>query len=408
MSYELYIARRFLSSRHRTGFISFITFIAMLGVAIGTAVLIIALAVITGFERKLEETLVGFSSHIQIQGFQNQPLGDYAGTLRTILAHDGVVSAVPFVQREGMIRSREGFEGVLLKGIDSESGQAAGLIGDYLREGSFDLTDVEPNRGGIIIGAKLARQLKADIGDRVTVFALEQSEGTVIGFARAAQFIVMGLYETGMAEYDDIYVFVSLSAAQRMLRMGDSVSGYDVMVGSTNQIREISESLFVSLGYPHYPRTMYQMYRHLFTWIELQKKPIPLILGLIILVASVNSIGTMLMLVMEKTAQIGTVRALGATKASIGRIFVYNGMIVGAAGVAAGNLLGFILSFLQYYFQLISIPGEIYYMNYVPVALVPAHYIAVSAIALLLCFICTLVPARLAGRLDPIKTIRFA
>jgi len=406
MAFESFIARRYLSSRHRTGFISFITFIAILGVAIGTTVLIVALAIITGFERKLEETLVGFSSHIQVTGFQNQPLRNYESTIQTLQTTDGVTRVTPFIQREGMMRSREGFEGVLIKGVYET--QESILMRDYVVTGSFDLSEQETNRGGIVIGEQLARRLAVDIGDLVTLFALEQAEGTMIGFARAAQFIVTGLYETGMAEYDDIYVFVELPATQRMLRMDGLVSGFDVMVGDINRISEISEKFTATLGYPHYPRTMYQMYRHLFTWIELQKKPIPLILGLIILVASVNIIGTMLMLVMEKTNQIGTLKALGMTSRSIGKVFVIDGMIVGVIGVILGTIAGFILSFIQYHYQIISLPGDIYYMNYVPIAIEPGHYIIVSAVALAMCFICSIVPATLAGRLDPVKTIRFA
>jgi lipoprotein-releasing system permease protein len=406
MTQESFIARRYLSSRQRTGFLSFITFIAILGVTIGTAVLIVALAIITGFERKLEETLVGFSSHIQVTGFQNQPLDNIEETIEKIKSKGDIESVTPFIQREGMIRTREGFEGILMKGIDEY--EDAYLIGNYIISGSFDLSEQEPNRGGIILGEKLARQLAVDTGDRITIFALEQSEESFIGLARAAQFIITGIYITGMAEYDDIYVFVSLSAAQRMLRLGNKVSGYDIMVKNIERINEISESLFISLGYPHYPRTMYQMYRHLFTWIELQKKPIPLILGLIILVASVNIIGTMLMLVMEKTNQIGILKALGMTRSRIGRIFIIDGMIIGSIGVLIGNALGFILCFLQYTYKIISIPGEIYYMHYVPIAIVPFQYFLVSFMALMMCFICALIPAYLAGRLDPIRTIRFA
>ncbi len=406
MAYEFFIARRYLSSRHRTGFISFITFIAILGVAIGTTVLIVSLSIITGFENKLEGTLVGFSSHIQVTGFQNQPLRDYEHTFNTLRATEGIKAVTPFIQREGMIRSQEGFEGILMKGLEADSDKT--LIKDYIIAGSFELSEQEPNRGGIIIGEKLARLLVVEPGDRVTIFALEQAEGTVIGFARAAQFIVTGIYETGMAEYDDIYVFVSLSAAQRMLRMDMAVTGYDIMVYDVGRINDISEGVLDVLRYPHYPRTMYQMYRHLFTWIELQKKPIPLILGLIILVASVNIIGTMLMLVMEKTRQIGTLKALGMTHGSIGKIFIIDGMIIGGIGIIIGNLFGFMLCYIQYSFKIISLPGEIYYMNYVPIALEPLHYLIVSVVALLMCFICTFVPAHLASRLDPVKAIRFA
>jgi lipoprotein-releasing system permease protein len=406
MAFESFIARRYLSSRHRTGFISFITGIAILGIAIGTTVLIVALAIITGFERKLEETLIGFSSHIQITGFQNQLLPDFRETAETISRQEGVRRVSPFIQREGMIRSREGFEGILLKGVDSEP--EATTLKDYIVAGSLDLSELEPNRSGIIIGKKLARLLVVEPGDLVTIFALEQAEGTVIGFARAAQFIVTGLYETGMAEYDDIFVFVSLPAAQRMLRMDMTVTGFDIMVDDVGKIGDIAESLIGTLRYPHYPRTMYQMYRHLFTWIELQKKPIPLILGLIILVASVNIIGSLLMLVMEKTRQIGILKALGMTYRSIEKIFVFDGMIIGVIGIFIGNVFGFILCYVQYTYRVISIPGEIYYMNYVPISIEPLHYLIVSMVALLMCFICTTIPARLAGQLDPVKTIRFA
>ncbi len=406
MNFESFVARRYLSSRHRSGFVSFITLIAISGVAIGTTVLIIALAIITGFEQQLRDTLVGFSSHIQIQAFQNQELRNYHDNFETLRNIDGISGASPFIQREGMIRVRRSVEGILIKGIDPALDVSS--LSRFIRQGEMDLGEQEPNRPGIIVGSKLARRMQASIGDLVTLFALEQAEGTEIGFARAAQFIVTGIYETGMSEYDDIYVFIHLSSAQRMLRMEQAVTGYDVMVNDPSMIESLSEKIFLTLGYPHYPRTMYQMYRNLFTWIELQKKPIPLILGLIILVASVNIIGTMLMLVMEKTRQIGVMKALGAAPSEIGRIFVYDGMIIGIIGTAIGNVLGFTLSFIQYHYQIISIPGDIYYMNFIPIAIEPAHYLVVSVIALLMSFLCTLIPSRLAGRLDPIRTIRFA
>jgi lipoprotein-releasing system permease protein len=406
MKFHPFVARRYLSPRHRSGFVSFITLIAILGVMIGTTVLIVALAIITGFERELQEKLIGFTSHIQIQSFQNQELYQYKETYEKILSTEGVRSASPFIQREGMVRARRNVEGVLIKGIDPETDVSA--VRTYVREGSFDLGEQESNRPGIIIGTKLARKLQIGLGDPTTLFALEQSEGPGIGFARASQFIVTGIYETGMAEYDDIYVFVALHEAQSMLRMDNAVSGYDVMVTNPAGVQDISEKLFLSLGYPHYPRTMYQLYRNLFTWMELQKKPIPIILGLIILVASVNIIGTMLMLVMEKTKQIGALKALGATNGDIGRIFVYDGMIIGIIGTLMGNILGFFVCFIQFQYRPISIPGDIYYMNFVPIAIEPFHYVIVSVVALLMSFLCTLIPARLAGNLDPIRTIRFA
>jgi lipoprotein-releasing system permease protein len=406
MKFHSFVAQRYLSPRHRSGFVSFITLIAILGVMIGTTVLIVALAIITGFERELREKLVGFTSHIQIQSFQNQELNEYRATYTKILATEGVRGVSPYIQREGMIRARRNVEGVLIKGIDPATDVSA--IREYIREGSFELKEEEPNRSGITIGLKLARKLQVDVGDLITLFALEQSDGPGVGFARASQFIIAGIYETGMAEYDDIYVFIALTDAQRMLRMENSVSGYDVMVSESTRIDEISEKLFLSLGYPHYPRTMYQLYRNLFTWMELQKKPIPIILGLIILVASVNIIGTMLMLVMEKTNQIGALKALGATNKAIGRIFVYDGMVIGIIGTLLGNILGFIVCFIQFQYRPISIPGDIYYMNFVPIAIEPIHYIIVSIVALVMSFFCTLIPAHLAGNLDPVKTIRFA
>lgn len=405
MAYPSFIARRYLRSRRNAGFFSFIAAIAILGVALGSAALIIALTVLGGFEREITEKVVGFTSHVQVLAFQNQPLHHSDRSMAMMRDSLPVIRSVsPFVFREALIRSREGVDGVLLKGIDP--------VGDnsttrrYIVAGSYDL---ERERGGspkLVVGRKLAVKLGLGVGDRATIFGIAGFPDD--GRARVMQFIVSGIYESGMSEYDDVYAFTDLSDAQSLFQMGDAVSGYDLLLSSVDSAASVADRVQDLLGYPHYGRTVFQTYRNLFSWIELQKKPIPIILGLIIIVATVNIIGTLLMMVLDKTREIGVLRSLGATKWGIMRIFLRQGLTIALLGTFLGNALAFALCYAQMQFRFFALPSDIYFMTSVPIFLRPGQFLLVSAVTIALCLLSSLVPARLAARLTPVTAIRFS
>lgn len=405
MSYASFIASRYLRAGRGKGFFTFISAISIIGVALGTAALIIALSVLGGFEKEITEKVIGFSSHVQVSGFQNQPLQDYLSTIPVIEQASPVIKAVqPYVAREALIRSSESVDGILLKGIDP--GRDISGVGKYIVDGAYFITREPGALPSIVIGRKLASKLALRIGDKAVVFGTGNTPD--LGPMRATQFRVTGIYESGMAEYDDVFAFTSLQDAQQLFQFGKGVSGYEVLVTDLDSVSVIADRLQDQLGYPHYARTVYQNYRNLFSWIELQKKPIPIVLGLIIIVATVNIIGTLLMMVLTKAREIGVLKSLGATRKGIVGIFLRQGVTIGIIGTLIGNLLAFILCFGEMKLRFLSLPSDIYFMSVVPILLRLEVFLIVSAISIVLCALCALIPAWLASRIDPIRTLRFA
>ncbi len=405
MQYTHFIASRYLRSRRNAGFFSFIAGISVLGVMLGTATLIIALSVLGGFEKEITEKVVGFTSHVQVIGFQNLPLRDYReNALRLSTCSPTVTAVIPYVAREALIRSRQGVDGILLKGLDGSKEELA--VRRYMVAGEFVLEQPQGATPGIVLGRKLAARLGVDVGDKVVVFGI----GRVLegGQGRVMAFRVTGLYESGMAEYDDVYAFAPLKEAQILFQVPDAVSGYDIQLSRADSAAAVAERVTDMLGYPHYARTVFESYRNLFSWIELQKKPIPIILGLIIIVATVNIIGTLLMMVLDKTREVGVLAAMGATRWGITLIFLRQGFFIALLGTALGNLLAFSVLFAQQQLHILSLPSDIYFMTSVPVLLRWEDFLLVSAITIVLCLLSALIPARLAARLNPVTAIRFS
>ncbi len=211
-----------------------------------------------------------------------------------------------------------------------------------------------------------------------------------------------------MSEYDDIYGYTNLKAASYLFDIPpNSVSGFDIMVHDLNQVENTANHLQKMLGYPYYPRTMYQMYRNLFAWIELQKKPIPVIMALIIIVATFNVIGTLLMIVLEKINAVGVLKTLGATRRGVAKIFLMQGAFIGAAGTLIGSALSYFLLEVQEKYNLIHIPGDVYFMNTVPVAIHLSDFFLIGGIAFTLSVLASYLPARAASGFDPLESVRF-
>jgi lipoprotein-releasing system permease protein len=403
VSASWFIAQRYFRSQRRTRFLSFITTIAVTGVAMGTAALILTVSILDGFEREIKSKVIDFSAHIQIQGYQNGLLAHPAESMDRLAKEIPNVAAVaPFVAREGMVQSRDGVDGILLKGI--APGGSGFAPARYVREGEF-LPGPAPTSARIVIGRKLAERLNARMGDRLVIYGLPRGELSLQ--PRAKQFTVTGVYESGMSEYDDVFAYTDLAAAQDLFQTGTSVTGYDLLVKDLAAVEESAREAEELLGYPHYARSVFALYRNLFSWVELQKELSPLLLSLIIVVAMVNIIGTLLMFVLEKMKAIGILKSLGAGPALIRRIFVLQGLAIGAVGIAAGNLLALGLGWVQLEFRVFALPADIYYMNSVPVVLNPVNFLLVSAVAFALCLVTTLLPSRAAAKMDPVNSLRF-
>ncbi len=411
MSYSYFIAKRLLQSKSRNRFVSFLTFFATAGLAIGTAALLITISILNGFQKQIMKNVSNFTSNIEIQGFERVPLMDYRSTINTIMAQANIGSVSPFVEHEAMIRVRRSrhvtspsTDGILLKGILPAYDNSE--LRREIVQGRYELNNVG-NMAPLLLGAKLARRLDIQIGDTVFVFGI-QGLPSPLNPPRVLSFVVTGIYETGMTEYDDIYGYTNLKDASYLFDMPvNSVSGYDIMVKNLAEVAVTADVLQRVLGYPFYPRTMYQLYRNLFAWIELQKKPIPIIIALIIIVATFNVIGTLLMIVLEKMNAVGVLKTLGATRRAITKIFLIKGAIIGASGTLFGAGLSLLILELQQRYNLIRIPGSVYFMNTVPVSVNLWDFALICSIAFCLSLLAAYLPARAASGFDPLEAVRF-
>lgn len=411
MGYPSFIARRLAQSKSHNRFVSFITLFAVIGLAIGTMALLITVSILNGFQKKITENVSNFTANIEIRGFENMPLPDYPSALKKIEATRNVKSASPFVSHEAMIRVHRTYrvdapstDGILLKGILSKYDNSD--LRNEIKLGGYDLSN-NGNMSPLIVGRALARKLDIVVGDTVFIFGIEGLPSP-LNPPKVLPFLVTGIYETGMSQYDDMYGYTNLKSASYLFDLPhNSVSGFDVMVKNLDTVGVTSHTLELALGYPYYPRTMYQMYRNLFAWIELQKKPIPIVIALIIIVAAINIVGTLLMIVIEKMNEVGILKTLGATRNAITRIFLIQGAFIGAAGTLIGSGLAYIMLEIQQQYGIIHIPGDVYFMDTVPVSIHVGDFLLIGGIAFFLSLLASYLPARTASGFDPLESVRF-
>lgn len=372
---------------------------------LGVSALIITISILNGFEKEIRDKVSGLVSHIQISSFTPDGLSDYKNAIETIKdSIRGVTGISPIIQKEAVIRFKSNVEGILLKGIITETDLSTAR--NRIVKGEFNLSDIDSTYSRLLIGDKLAKKMNIDTGTKLIVFGLNGIPSPV-NPPKIKQFIVSGIYETGLREFDDLIIYTNLKTAQRLFELNDNVTGIEMTLDSIDRVESVVAKIKKDIGYPYYPKSLFKIFRPIFTWVELQKAPTPIILGLIIIVATFNIVGTLLMLVLEKTQSIGTLKSLGAGNGQIMKIFLYDGLIIGITGIILGNILGLGLCFIELKYKLFSLP-EIYYLKSVPILIQPEYVILVSLITLILTFIATLIPSYLASRLDPVKSLRFS
>jgi lipoprotein-releasing system permease protein len=404
LNYKLLIARRYLFSKKDSKFVSFITYISILGIALGVATLIITVSILNGFEKTIKDKVAGLVAHIQITSFLPDGLSDYDKTIQEIKdSIPEVTGASPYVQREAVIRYKENIEGILLKGIVQKTDLSS--TRSRIVKGEFNIDKIDTIFSRLIVGEKLADKLGLDVGKKVIVFGL-QGIPSPMNPPKIKQFIVSGIYETGLREYDDVLIYTDLATTQKLFDYGKSVTGIELKISNIDDASRIEKKLKQMLDYPHYPKSLFRLYKGLFSWVELQKAPTPIILGLIIIVATFNIIGTLLMLILEKTQSVGILKSLGVSNLNVMKIFLFDGVIIGIIGIILGNALGLGLCLLELKYKFFKLP-EIYYMKNVPILLLPESIILISVITFALVLIATIIPSYLASKFDPVKSLRF-
>jgi|SRR5690554_6745202 len=401
-SVPYFISKRYRLAKKDSRFINLISTISIIGISLGVATLIIALSILNGFEETITDKIVDFDSHIKISSYK-KILPDYKTNRQLIENILGPYkeNVNVYASNLAIVGTRKIKEGVNIIGIDP--GDKWSGIEENITSGSFNIGDNK-----IIIGRKLANKLRVNVNDAITIFSLNNNKlPSPENFPNIERYTISGIFESGMAEYDDLAAYISLTDAQRLFGIGDYINGYDIKVNDISKIDSLTNLLAAELRYPHTVRSIYQVHRNIFTWINLQKEPIPVVLGLIIIVAVINIIGTLLMMVIEKTSSIGILKSLGATRKQIVAIFIYQGIFISITGIIFGNILAFIITFLQKEFNLISLPSSVYFVSTVPIKISPEVFLLISVITFLLALLISVIPSYIASRIQPVTSIRF-
>lgn len=392
-------------------FLQFITYVAIGGVALGVAALLLALAIVRGFSQEITEKIVGFGSHIQVQSYlREEPLTNASGVRKQVSSADGVERVAPVIEGVVLLRqSEQSIDGVRLIGVED----VPNYIERRMSAGSFDLDADNGNPSRIVVGAGLAERMGVEVGQVVTLFALQNAVGGTtpqLNRPRVQQFKVQGIFRTSLSSIDGQIVFTAAAPARSLTGMASSsVSRFDVTVTDFSRVDSVAAQLDRTLGFPATARTIRQIqpYSSLFAWVNLQQGIIPLVIGVIVIVAAFNIVGILLMMILEKTREIGVLQSLGTSQTTLKRLFLSVGLLIGMVGTTIGSGLAFLLSSIQKQFGIIPLPEEAYYMTTAPIALNPFDYLLVAVVTLVLCGLAAYIPARVAARIEPVQAIRF-
>jgi lipoprotein-releasing system permease protein len=410
MRLEWRVARRYLASRRGTRFLSLITLIAIGGVSVGVTALIVVTAVMNGLQTELRKGILGVNPHVFVLTYgEGMRMDRWEGPLQKTRTVPGVVAAAPFVHTEVGLRNRGGYpEAAVLRGIDvSQKSAEATEIPRMLREARIRLDGTRSGLPAISLGQALGARLGLIPGDTLTVISLSNVRMSATGLVpKMEMFEYVGSVRTGMWEYDNKFAYISLAAAQDLAGLGTAVSGLEARITDPYLAEEVSAGIEKELGIPYRTDNWMNMNRSLFSALKLEKLALTLILLLIVIVAAFNIVSTLVMVVTDKTREIGVLKSMGMTSKRILRLFMMQGLVIGIVGAIIGGTLGGLVTYVVDRFKLISIPGEIYFISHLPVKIAPWDLLVVLVATVLISFLATVYPAWQAARLDPVEAIR--
>lgn len=406
MRLEWYLASRYLSARSSTRFMNLITIIAIGGICVGVMALIVVIGVMSGLQSELRDRILGTNPHVMVLTYgEGLRLDGWQVPLEEVRQDAEVTVAEPFVYSEALIFQNVNYQqGVALRGVTADG---AMRLADQLVVGDFAFDSTSSGLPGIVLGFRLANRLLVFRGDTVSLVSGHGAELTPAGFIpKFKKFEVVGLFKSGMYEYDNQMGYMSLASAQSLLGLEDAVTGIALWLSDPWRADEVAERLEASLAFPYTLRDWKRMNEGLFSALKLEKMAMTLILGLIVLVAAFNIVSTLIMVVTDKTREIGILRSMGMTAKGILRVFMLQGLTIGVAGTSMGLVGGLLLSWTIDYFGLISLPGDVYLIDRLPIALKPLDLALVAVLSVLISFVATVYPSRQAARLAPVEAIR--
>jgi lipoprotein-releasing system permease protein len=408
MRFEVSVAMRYLRARRKQTFLSVVSFIAILGFILGVMALIVALALMTGFQEDIQTKILGTSAHIMVYASHARGIHDYDRTMKVVAADPAVVSVSPVVYGKVMIYSPGGANGIVVKGIDpAREGKVSDLAAKLDPKILAKLKNPGTDRDGIVLGQDLADSLHVESGDFVTLVSPDSMLSPLGLMPKFKKFRVLGTFHSGLYEYDTSWALVSLDTAQRLFSLDDAVSLIEGKVRDIYGAQEIANRLQKQLGSSFVTDNWIHQNKSLFSAMKLEKIMLFITIALIVLVASFNVISTLVMMVLEKTKDIAILLAMGCTTRQIMRIFMLQGILIGVIGTIIGAILGVTGSFIMDHYRVIQLPLDVYFIPYLPFRVRPTDFALVTVTALAISFVSTLYPALRASRVNPSEALRY-
>ncbi len=406
--YEWFISRRYLRAKHKHGFISLISLISVAGITVGVIALIVVLAVYSGFTDGLRDQILGINAHIIVQSYSG-PIHNYDGVEDKILSTQNVKGVTPYLYAQTLLSSSAGGSGVVLRGIEPKTAARVIKLSSQMKKGDIQDLDAAaadhiPN---IILGKELAKTLRVQVGSKVRLIAPSGPLTPTGVIPKIKTCRVSGIFASGMYEYDSSLAYMSLTQVQEFLELGDVVHGLEITVSEDmiERADQVAAAIGKNLGSGYLIRDWMSMNANLFAAFKLEKIGMFICLALIVLVAALNIISALIMVVMEKGKDIAILKSMGATSASIMRIFFLQGAVIGIAGTILGVLGGLGLCELLSRYKFIKLPADVYPMSTLPIKVLPSDVLIVAISAILITLLATLYPSWKAAKIEPAEVL---
>jgi lipoprotein-releasing system permease protein len=380
--------------------------IAILGITLGIAVMLLSIAIVTGFKAQIRDKVIGFGSHIQIVHYDTHnflepnPIDKQQEFLPIIKNHPEVKHIQEFANKPGIIKTAEDLEGVVLKGIGSDFDWS--FFENRIIEGSSFRVSDTATTNDIVISAKIANRLKLNVGDNLVMYFFQQT-------TRVRRFNITGIYQTGLEEFDNLYVIADIKHVQRLNDWDENfISGFEIFISNFGNLDDVAYDINDEIGFDLNAQTIREVNPQIFDWLDLQDVNVKVILTLMILVAGINMISTLLIIILEKTQAIGILKALGMKNLSIQQVFLYNAAYIIGKGLLYGNIIGLGLCWLQYNYNIIQLDEESYYVSSVPIHIEMLDVVFLNLGTLAACLLMLLLPSFIVSKITPVKAIRFS
>jgi len=412
LPFELLIGLRYTHAKRRNHFISFISIVSMGGIALGVMALIVVLSVMNGFQEELRARILGVAAHLEISG-PGERIADWRAVLAHAKQHRDVVAGAPFINSQGMLANGEFVRGAIIRGVDPALENRVADFAAHMKSGRLE--DLRAGDFGILLGAELARALNVAPGDKVVLLSPQGNITPAGVMPRVKQFTVAGIFEAGMFEYDSGLALIHLQDAQKLLRLGDDVSGVRLKLRDLFRAPVVTRDLSQSLVGDYYLIDWTQSHANFFRAVAIEKRMMFLILMLIVAVAAFNIVSTLVMAVTDKQSDIAILRTLGARPASIMKIFIVQGAFIGVFGTVLGIVGGVALAlnletvvpFIERLAGMDLFPADVYYINELPSKLDWGEVGLIAGISFLISLVATLYPSWRASRINPAEALRY-